>query len=218
MAQNAQSRGPVTVAIVCGYDLDSDLGAYVEKVARRLDGIHLDAIVLSGGRTHPTIDSSEAREMSRHLAELRPHGTVLLDHEAMNTLDNLVHARELVKESFATPHDYLICCDVAHALKAWILARLVLRGRIRMLAVPRSVPLYIWLREPFSIVMETLGALLPPLRAWLSRGAARMKGVTWKQRRSTRPEAALAVAPPHRPLHTSGTAAPPDPPAPLPRA
>src|SRR5438105_2082640 len=99
MAQNAQSQGLVTIAIVCGYDLDSDLGAYVGRVAERLEGIHLDAIVLSGGRTHPKIDSSEAREMSRHLAELRPHGKVLLDHEAMNTLDNLVHARELVKQS-----------------------------------------------------------------------------------------------------------------------
>lgn len=218
MAQNAQSRGPVTVAIVCGYDLDSDLGAYVEKVAHRLDGIHLDAIVLSGGRTHPNIDSSEAREMSRHLAELRPHGKVLLDHEAMNTLDNIVHARELVKQSFATPHDFLICCDIAHALKAWILARLVLRGRIRMLAVPRSVPLYIWLREPFSIVMETLGALIPPLRTWLSRSAARMKGVTSKQRRSARREGASAVETPHPPPRTSGTTTPPDPPAPPPRA
>ena len=211
MARNAQARNRVTIAIVCGYDLDSDLGAYVEKVAHRLDGIHLDAIVLSGGRTHPQIDSSEAREMSRHLAELRPHGKVLLDHEAMNTLDNLVHARELVKGSFDAPHDYVICCDVAHSLKAWIVARLVLRGRIRMLAVPRSVPLYIWLREPFSIVLETLGALVPPFRAWLSRSAARLKGVTSKQRRSARPEAASDAATPHPPLRTSGTATPPDP-------
>ncbi len=119
MAQNAQSQGLVTIAIVCGYDLDSDLGAYVGRVAERLEGIHLDAIVLSGGRTHPKIDSSEAREMSRHLAELRPHGTVLLDHEAMTTLDNLVHARELVRQSFTATHDYLVCCDVAHAVKAY---------------------------------------------------------------------------------------------------
>lgn len=180
----------MTIAIVCGYDLDSDLGAYVEKVAHRLDGIHLEAIVLSGGHTHPKIDSSEAREMSRHLAELRPHGTVLLDHEAMNTLDNLVHARALVKQQLDPPHDFLVCCDVAHALKAWILAHILLRGRIRMLAVPRSVPLYIWLREPFSIVLETLGAVIPPLRSWLSHAAARMKGVTSKRKRSIRREAA----------------------------
>ncbi len=190
MAQNAQSQGPVTIAIVCGYDLDTDLGAYVGRVAQRLDGIHLDAIVLSGGRTHPKIDSSEAREMSRHLAELRPHGTVLLDHEAMTTLDNLVHARELVRQSLAAPHDYLVCCDIAHAPKAWLLARIVLGRSIRMLPVPRPVPLHIWLREPFSIVLETLGAILPPMRIWLSHSAARMKGVTERQRRSIRPEAA----------------------------
>jgi hypothetical protein len=186
----------VTIAIVCGYDLDSDLGAYVGRVAQRLEGIHLDAIVLSGGRTHPKIDSSEAREMSRHLAELRPHGTVLLDHEAMTTLDNIVHARELVRQSFTATHDYLVCCDVAHAAKAWLLARIVLRGRIRLLPVPRRVPLYIWLREPFSIVLETLGALLPPVRLWLSRSAARMKGVTEEQRRGIRAEAASSrIAP-----------------------
>jgi hypothetical protein len=180
----------VTIAIVCGYDLDSDLGAYIGRVAQRLDGIHLDAIVLSGGRTHPKIDSSEAREMSRHLAELRPQGTVLLDHEAMNTLDNLVHARALVRQSFTATHDYLVCCDIAHAAKAWLLARIVLGRRIHLLPVARRVPLHIWLREPFSIVLETLGALLPPMRAWLSRSAARMKGVTEKQRRRIRPEAA----------------------------
>jgi hypothetical protein len=167
----------VTIAIVCGYDLDADLGAYVQRVARKLDGIQLEAIVLSGGRTHPGIDSSEAREMSRHLAEVRPHGTVLLDHQAMNTLDNLVFARELVAQSFAEAHDLIVCCDIAHSLKAWILARLLLRGRIRMLAVPRRVPLRVWLREPLSIVFETLGAIVPALRPLLSRGAARMKGV-----------------------------------------
>ena len=194
MAQETQSQSPVTVAIVCGYDLDSDLGAYVERVARRLDGVHLDAIVLSGGRTSPKIDSSEAREMSRHLAELRPHGTVLLDHEAMNTLDNIVFARELVERSIGAVDQFLVCCDVAHAVKAAILARLVLRGQIRMLAVPRRVPLHIWLREPFSIVLETLGAAIPALRPLLSRSCARLKGVTPKQRNQARPAAALAAA------------------------
>jgi hypothetical protein len=102
---------------------------------------------------------------------------VLLDHQAMNTLDNLVFARELVAQSFAEAHELIVCCDIAHALKAWILARLVLRGRVRMLAVPRRVPLRVWLREPLSIVFETLGAIVPLLRPLLSRGAAWMKGV-----------------------------------------
>lgn len=194
MAQETQSQGPVTVAIVCGYDLDSDLGAYVERVARRLDGVHLDAIVLSGGRTSPKIDSSEAREMSRHLAELRPHGTVLLDHQAMNTLDNLVFACELVERSIGAVDQFLVCCDIAHVVKAAILARLVLRGQIRMLAVPRRVPLHVWLREPFSIALETLGAVIPALRPLLSRGSARLKGVTSRLRHSARPEGALAAA------------------------
>jgi hypothetical protein len=108
----------------------------------------------------------------------------------MNTLDNVVYARDLINLTFYEARDFVICCDVAHVLKAWILARLLLPGRIRMLAVPRAVPLFIWLREPFSIVVETLGALVPRVRPWLSRAAARMKGVTAKQRRSTRAKAA----------------------------
>jgi hypothetical protein len=188
------SQGPVTIAIVCGYDLDSDLGAYVGRVARRLDGVHLDAIVLSGGHTSPTIDSSEAREMSRHLAGLRPHGTVLLEDESMNTLDNLVFARDLIERTVGAVDRYLVCCDVAHVLKAGILARLLLRGRVRMLAVRRRVPLHVWLREPLSIVLETLAAVIPPLRPLLSRGAARLKGVPAKRHPSARPEGALAAA------------------------
>jgi hypothetical protein len=163
-------------------------------VACRLDGVHLDAIVLSGGRTSPKIDSSEAREMSRHLAELRPHGTVLLDHQAMNTLDNIVFARELVERSIGAVDQFLVCCDIAHVVKAAILARLVLRAQIRMLAVPRRVPLHVWLREPFSIVLETLGAVIPALRPLLSNSSARLKGVTSRLRHSARPEGALAAA------------------------
>jgi hypothetical protein len=192
MALLPMSQGPVTIAIVCGYDLDSDLGAYVERVSRRLAGIHLDAIVLSGGHTSPTIDSSEAREMGRHLAELRPHGTVLLEDEAMNTLDNIVFARELIERSIGAVDRFVVCCDVAHVLKAGILANLLLRGRVRMLAVQRRVPLHIWLREPLSIGLETLGAVIPPLRLLLSRAAARLKGVTLKRDLPARP--ALAAA------------------------
>lgn len=188
------SHGPVTIAIVCGYDLDSDLGAYVERVARRLDHLHLDAIVLSGGHTSPSIDSSEAREMGRHLAKLRPHGTVLLEDESMNTLDNLVFARDLVERSVGAVDRYVVCCDIAHVLKAGILAWLVLRGRVEMVAVQRRVPLHIWLREPFSIVLETLAAMIPFLRPLLSRAAARLKGVPAKRHASAHPEGALAAA------------------------
>jgi hypothetical protein len=217
MARNTQTAGAVTtVAIVCGYDLDSDLGAYVERVAKRLDGIHVDAIVLSGGRTSPRIDSSEAREMSRHLSALLPHGNVLLDHEAMTTLDNIVYAKRLARQSVEGIERYIVCCDVAHVVKAWLLSHIILRAPIRMLPVHRPVPLYIWLREPLSILLETFGALIPPFRGLLARSAAQMKGVTAKQRRSARPEDASAAAPPHPLTHTSGTAARPDPPAPRP--
>lgn len=176
-----------TVAIVCGYELDSDLGAYVERVAQRLLGQHIDAVVLSGGRTSPLIDSSEAHEMNRHLAALMPHGKVLLDHEAMTTLDNIVHAKAIAERAFERVEQWLICCDEAHAAKAWTLARIVLPRQIRMLTVHRPVSLFIWLREPLSILIETFGALVPQVRPILSSLAAKMKGVTDKQRNSLRP-------------------------------
>lgn len=179
-----------TVAIVCGYDLDSDLAAYVDRVAERLRGRRVDAVILSGGRTSPFIDSSEAYEMNRHLSEVMPHGKVLLDHEAMTTLDNIVHGRTIAEGSFERVEQWLVCCDVAHVAKAWMLARIVLPRRIRMLAVHRRVPLLVWLREPLSIVIESFGALVPRVRPFLSSAAAMMKGVTSKQRRSTRREAA----------------------------
>src|SRR5438045_6928843 len=161
-----------TVAIVCGYDLDSDLGAYVERVARRLDGHRVDAVMLAGERTSPSVDSSEAHEMNRHLAELMPHGRVLLDHEAMTTLDNIVHAKKIAERAFERVEQWLVCCDVAHVAKAWTLARIVLPRRVRMLAVHRPVPLLIWLREPLSIIIESFGALVPRVRPLLSAVAA----------------------------------------------
>jgi hypothetical protein len=166
-----------TVAIVCGYDLDSDLGAYIARVAQKLVGHRIDAVVLSGGRTSPSIDSSEAHEMNRHLAEIMPHGNVLLDHDAMTTLDNIVHSQRLAERAFERVEQWLVCCDVAHAAKAWTLARIVLPRRIRMLTVHRRVPLLVWMREPLSIIIESFGALVPRVRPLLSMMAARMKGV-----------------------------------------
>jgi len=39
--------------------------------------------------------------------------------------------------------------------------------------------------EPLSIVIESAAALVPPLRKYVSAGAARMKGVSAIARRST---------------------------------
>lgn len=190
-----------TVAIVCGYDLDSDLREYVERVTEKIHGERLDAVVLSGGRTHPRFTDSEAAAMAEHLA---PHHCVLLDHEAMTTLDNIVFGRVLAERTFPRVKRWVVCCDIAHAVKVWLLARIVLRGRIAMRVVHRPVPLHIWVREPFSILIEVSGALIPWLRPLIRATAARMKGVSGKQRRSARPATALAVVPPDPPPHTSG--------------
>ncbi|HKO55301.1 MAG TPA: ElyC/SanA/YdcF family protein [Thermoanaerobaculia bacterium] len=190
-----------TVAIICGYDLDSDLREYIADVTEKIHGERLDAVVLSGGRTHPRFTDSEAAAMAEHLS---PHHCVLLDHEAMTTLDNIVFGRLLAERTFPHVERWVVCCDVAHVVKVWLLARIVLRGRIAMRVVHRPVPLYIWMREPLSILIEVGGALIPSLRPVIRAAAARMKGVSAKQRRSVRPATALAVVPPDSPPHTSG--------------
>src|SRR5215212_1616018 len=203
-----------TVALVCGYDLDSDLRDYTTRVAVQLEGERLDAVILSGGRTSPSVSDSEARAMAEHLARKEP---VLLDHEAMTTLDNIVFGKRLAAGMFQRVERWIVCCDRAHAAKVWLLARTILRGEISLRAVHRPVPLHIRLREPFSIAIEMTGALVPPLRPLLRAAAMRMKGVSAKQRRSARPAAALTVAPRHPHSHTSGTADPPAPTTPEPR-
>ena len=139
--------------------------------------------------------------MAEHLS---PHHCVLLDHEAMTTLDNIVFGRMLAERTFPRVERWVVCCDVAHALKVWLLARIVLRGRIAMRVVRRPVPLHIWLREPLSILIEGAGALIPRLRPLIRAAAARMKGVSAMQRRSARPASALAVVPQDPPPRTSG--------------
>lgn len=190
-----------TVAIVCGYDLDSDLREYVERVTRKIDGERFDAVVLSGGRTHPRFTESEAAAMAEHLSA---HHFVLLDHEAMTTLDNIVFGRVLAERTFPRVERWVVCCDVAHAVKVWLLARIVLRGPVALRVVKRKVPLHIWVREPLSILIEVTGALIPRLRPVIRGLAARMKGVSAMQRRSARPATALAVLPPDPPPRTSG--------------
>ena len=115
---------------------------------------------------------------------------MLLDEAAMTTLDNLVHSRELAERRFGAVGGFLVCCDRAHHMKVTVLSRLVLRAPSVVMSVERPVHWVVGAIEPFSIVLESVGAMLPPLRRMLSRGAATIKRVRGTVSRSVPREAA----------------------------
>ena len=176
-----------TVAIVCGYDLHSDLADYVRRVAPVLESERCDAIVLSGGRTSRFIDDSEAAAMSRALLDHLPHPQVILEEDSMTTLDNIVFGRRLARSIGA--ERYVVVCDRVHALKVSMLAALLLRRRFSVRAVRRKMPLRISLFEPVSLVAEVLAAVVPVFRPVLRKSAMLLKGISEPSRRSAQREA-----------------------------
>ena len=174
-----------TIAIVCGYDLHSDLRDYVSHVATVLDSERCDALILSGGRTSSTIDDSEAQAMTRALAEHLVDPVVVLEERAMTTLENIVFAREIAVRLFPVRR-YVVTCDRVHAAKVIALCAILLRKRFRVRTVPRRVPLKVTLFEPISFVVEVAAALIPIFRPVLRWSAMRIKGLSERSRRSTR--------------------------------
>jgi vancomycin permeability regulator SanA len=172
-----------TIAIVCGYDLHSDLQEYVRNVVPVIEGEQCDAIVLSGGYTSPLHDHSEAEAMTRAVKEHLPDAVVILEERAMTTLDNIVYGSEVAQKMFAARR-YVVICDRVHALKVVVLAAIVLRVRFNVRAVRRKVPVTVMMFEPFSIVAEAIAAIVPPLRVPLRRVAMRLKGVEGLAHRS----------------------------------
>ncbi len=174
-----------SIAIVCGYDLHTDLRDYVRRVAAILDAERCDALVLSGGRTSPTIDDSEAQAMTRALAEHLVDPVVVLEERAMTTLENIVYAREMAENLFPVRR-YVVTCDRVHAAKVTVLCAILLRRRFRVRPVPRRVPLKVTLFEPISFVVEVVAAIIPIFRPLLRRSAMRLKGLVEPSPRSAR--------------------------------
>lgn len=172
------------IGIVCGYDRYADLDAYTSLVAGELAREPFDAIILTGGFTNPQSHHSEAHLMSVVVTRHLPHALVVLEERAMTTLDNLVFAKKVAEELFASIDRFVVFCDAAHRTKVSILSRLILGVRGSVRAVHRVVPLITHLLEPPSIVIESVAALVPPLRKYVSAGAARIKGVSAIPRRS----------------------------------
>jgi DUF218 domain len=167
-----------TAAIVCGYELSSDLRAYVSELVLRLAQTRPDLIVVSGGYTSPQHTECEAEVMAHVIEELMPDVPVLVERRAMTTLDNLVFSRRFAERTLGAIDAWVVGCGRLHARKVRILARLVLGRGVRVIDVPRPVSRFVRVVEAPSIVIETVAALLPPLRLLISAIAARMKGVS----------------------------------------
>ncbi|HSP35137.1 MAG TPA: ElyC/SanA/YdcF family protein [Thermoanaerobaculia bacterium] len=190
MARNALTAERVTtVALVCGYDLHSDLHEYVGNVVPVIDETRPHAIVFSGGFTSPVHDDSEAQAMTRILAQHVPNALVVLEERAMTTLDNIVYGRTIADALFHATH-YVVICDRVHAAKVRALSALLLRARSTVRPVGRKVPLSVMVFEPLSIVIEVLAAIFPLLRRPLRYSAMWMKGLSEPWRRSARRAAA----------------------------
>jgi len=166
------------IGIVCGYDRYTDLDQYTQRVADELALEPFDAIIVTGGFTNPESRHSEAQLMSAIVTRHMPHALVVLEERAMTTLDNLVFGKAAAEKLFDRIDRFVVFCDIPHRLKVSILTRLILGVRGTVRGVHRVVPFITHLCEPFSIVIESAAAVVPPLRKYVSAGAAMMKGVS----------------------------------------
>ena len=175
MSGRGRTDSVATALIVCGYDLDTDLRSYVADVIRATEHEEPELLILSGGRTSPHSTDSEALVMSQAFAELRPGRAVLLEEEALNTLENLLHAKQLAEETNPAIERYVIVGDTAHRRKLAILARLVIGRNVSIIAVPRPTAFITHLFEPVSTLFEAIAAVSPATRRFLRSGAMLFK-------------------------------------------
>jgi uncharacterized SAM-binding protein YcdF (DUF218 family) len=169
-----------SVGIVCGYDLNGDLPDYVTSVAPLIARENLDLVILSGGHTSPQSNQSEAWVMAELLRGILPGPELLLEEHSMTTLENLVFARALAERHAGVVKRFVVFCDRVHRRKVATLARMILGARTVVQSVDHEVTMRVRLFEPFSHLIETLAAGVPPLRKYLRAAAIRIKGVNAK--------------------------------------
>jgi hypothetical protein len=166
-----------SVGIVCGYDLNDDLPGYVRSVAPLIERESLDFVILSGGRTSPRSDHSEAWVMAGHLREMLTMPMIVLEEHAMTTLENLIFARGLAEHHAGVVNRFVVFCDRVHRRKVTALSHLILGARAIVHCVDRDASLRVRLFEPASHLIEAVVARAPRLRKYLRAAAIRIKGV-----------------------------------------
>jgi hypothetical protein len=185
-----------SVGIVCGYDLNDDLPGYVRSVAPLIARENLDFVILSGGRTSPRSNHSEAWVMAGHLRKILPAPVLVLEEHAMTTVENLIFARGLAERHAGVVTCFVVFCDRVHRRKVAALSRLILGAQAIVRCVDRKVTMSVRLFEPVSHVIETLVAREPRLRKYLRAAVIRIKGV--RRSAPTLPALACDDAPQHR--------------------
>ncbi len=197
-----------SVGIVCGYDLNEDLHGYVRSVAPLIARENLDFVILSGGRTSPRSNHSEAWVMAGHLREILPAPEIVLEEHAMTTLENLIFARGLAEHHGGGVARFVVFCDRVHQRKVATLAKLILGTPAIVHCVDHEVTARVRLFEPVSHLVESVVARVPSLRKYLRAAAIRIKGVSGHPPRSARPEIQADDAPQHRRALKTPTASP----------
>jgi len=187
-----------SVGIVCGYDLNDDLPGYVSSVAQLVARENLDILILTGGRTSPRSNHSEAWVMARHFREIGSRSDFVLEEHAMTTLENLIFARGLAEHHAGVVSRYVVFCDRVHRRKVVTLTRLILGKQASVQSVDRRVAIGVRLFEPVSHLVEAVVAVVPRLRKFLRSTVILLKGVSGKPPESAMPPLASDDQPQHR--------------------
>jgi hypothetical protein len=187
-----------SVGIVCGYDLNDDLHAYVRSVAPLIARENLDFVILSGGRTSPRSHHSEAWVMASHLRAILPEPELVLEEHAMTTLENLIFARGLAEHHAGIVARFVVFCDRVHHRKVVALTKLILGSRANVHCVDHEVTIRVRIFEPLSHLIESVVGRVPRLRKYLRAAAIRMKGVSGKPPAAALPAIGADDEPQHR--------------------
>jgi hypothetical protein len=197
-----------SVGIVCGYDLNDHLPDYIRSVAPLIARENLDFVILSGGRTSPRSNSSEAWVMAGHLRGLLQTPEIVLEEHAMTTLENLIFARGLAEHHAGVVARFVVFCDRVHQRKVAALAKLILGARAIVRCVDHDVTTRVRLFEPVSHLVESVVAHVPRLRKYLRAAAIRIKGVSGHPPLAARPEFVADDAPHYRRIAKTPTVSP----------
>lgn len=156
------------VAIVLGYGchLTDPIKRYLEKVAAYDSAIPFYLIITTGGFTQeksaPGV--SEARMMADYLESFGVSTPVILEEEALTTLENLRFVYELVRANGLENKKLVIFCDSARAFKIKLLARLIFGKWPRIASYDFSKSVRPKLKQLFiNTPIELLAFFVPPL-------------------------------------------------------